>query len=72
MDYFWDEVVSNLCYGVNVYCFVIIDIGVVGNISNNVSKCVMVVGCGGFLYGIESWGFLLENVVGCGKSYVKC
>ena len=42
MDYSWDEAVSNLCHGANVYRFVTIDTGVMGNISNNASKCATV------------------------------
>ena len=72
MDYSWDEAVSNLCHGANVYRFVTIDTGVVGNTSNNASKCATVAGCGGLLYGTESRGSSPENVAGCGKSHVKC
>jgi len=42
MDYSWDEAVSNLCHGANVYRFVTIDTGDVGNVSNNASKCTAV------------------------------
>lgn len=42
MDYSWDEAVSNLCHGANVYRFVTIDTGDVGNISKNASKCTTV------------------------------
>lgn len=38
MDYSWDEAVSNLCHGANVYRFVTIDTGVVGNTSNNATS----------------------------------
>lgn len=72
MDYSWDEAVSNLCHGANVYRFVTIDTGVVGNTSNNASKCATVAGCGGLSYGTESRGSSPENVAGCGKSHVKC
>ena len=47
MDYSWDEAVSNLCHGANVYRFITIDTGVVGNTSSNASKCATVAGGGG-------------------------
>ena len=51
MDYSWDEAVSNLCHGANVYRFITIDTGVVGNTSSNASKCATVArGGGGLAY----------------------